>query len=101
MYMMRQLTGEDPDASKDWEQEKGTTEAEMVGWHHQFNGQEFEQTLADGEGQGSLVCCSPQGRKELDMTQQPPYIGFSTIHIFRHPLKILEHIPHRKGVTTI
>ena len=73
----------------------------MIGWHHQFSGQEFEQTLADGEGQGSLVCCSPRGRKELDMTEQQPYIGFSTIHIFRHPLKILEHIPHRKGVTTI
>ena len=42
---------------------------EMVGWHHQFSGQEFEQTLEDGEGQGSLVCCSPWDCKELDMTQ--------------------------------
>ena len=40
----------------------------MVGWHHQLNGHEFEQTLRDSEGQGSLVCCSPQGSKELDTT---------------------------------
>jgi len=44
------------------------TEDEMVGWHHQLNGLEFEQTLGDSEGQGSLVGCSPQGHKELDMT---------------------------------
>ena len=44
------------------------TEDEMVGWHHQLNGLEFEQTLGDSEGQGSLVGCSPQGRKELDVT---------------------------------
>ena len=41
------------------------TEDEMVGWHHRLNGHGFEQTLGDGEGQGSLVCCSPRGRKEL------------------------------------
>ena len=46
------------------------TEDEMVGWHHQLNGHEFEQTLGDGEGQGSLVCCSLWGCKELDMTEQ-------------------------------
>ena len=45
------------------------TEDEMVGWHHQLNGHEFEQTPGDGEGQGSLVCCSPWGHKELDMTE--------------------------------
>ena len=42
------------------------TEDEMAGWHHRLNGYEFEQTLGDSEGQGSLVCCSPWGRKELD-----------------------------------
>ena len=42
----------------------------MVGWHHQLNGHEFEQTLGDGDGQGSLVCCSPWGHKELDMTER-------------------------------
>ena len=55
-----QLIRKDPVAGKDWRQEKGTTEDDMVGWHHQLKGHEFEQTLGDGEGQGSLVCCSPQ-----------------------------------------
>ena len=45
------------------------TEDEMVGWHHQFNGHEFEQTPEDREGQRSLTCCSPWGPKESDMTQ--------------------------------
>ena len=46
------------------------TEDEMVGWHHQLNGHEFEQVPGDGEGQGGLVCCSPWGHKESDMTEQ-------------------------------
>ena len=46
------------------------TEGDMVGWHHRLNGHEFEQALGDGEGQGSLVCCSPWGCKELDVTEQ-------------------------------
>ena len=45
------------------------TKDKMVGWHHQLNGHEFEQTLGDGEGQRSLACCSPWGRKESDMTE--------------------------------
>jgi len=54
-----QPTGKDPDAGKDWgQEEKEVTEDEMVGWHHWFNGHEFEQTLGDSEGQGSLACCS-------------------------------------------
>ena len=51
------LTGKDPDAGKDWRQEKGTTEDEMLGWYHRLDGHEFEQALGVGEGQGSLVCC--------------------------------------------
>ena len=47
---------------------KRTTEDEVVGWHHRLNGHEFVQTLGDGEGQGSLVCCSSWGHKESDMT---------------------------------
>ena len=46
------------------------TEGEMIGWHHQLNGHEFEQTPEDSEGQGSLACCSKWGRKELDKTWQ-------------------------------
>ena len=63
------LIWKDPDAGKDWRQEKWTTEDEMVGWHHQLNGQEFEQALGVGDGQGSLACCSPWGCKESDMTE--------------------------------
>ena len=59
LYGKSQLIGKDPDAGKDWKQEKGTTEDEMVGWSHRLNGHEFEQTPGYGEGQGSLVCCSP------------------------------------------
>ena len=65
-----QLIGKDPDAGKDWRQEeKGITEDKMVGWHHQLNAYEFEQAPGDGEGQGSLGCSSPWGRKELGMTE--------------------------------
>ena len=46
------------------------TEDEMVGWYHQFSGHEFEQALGDGEGQGSLACCSPWGSKESDTTER-------------------------------
>ena len=54
------LTGKDPDAGKDWRQEeKGTAEDEMVGWHHWLYGHEFEQAPGVGDGQGSLACCSP------------------------------------------
>ena len=64
------LIWKDPDARKDWgQEEKEATEDEMVGWHHQLNGNEFEQTWGDGEGQGSLACCSPWGSKELDTTE--------------------------------
>ena len=64
------LNGKDLDAGKDWRQEeKGMTEDEMVGWHHQFNGHEFEQALRIVDGQGSLLCCSPWGREESDMTE--------------------------------
>ena len=61
----------DPEGGKDLgQEEKRTTEDEMVGWYHQLNGHESEQTLGDGEGQGSLACCSPEGCKESDMTEQ-------------------------------
>ena len=61
----------DPDAGKNRRQEeKGTTEDEIVGWHHRPNGLEFEQTLRDSEGQGSLACFSLWGRKESDTTEQ-------------------------------
>ena len=59
------LTGKDPHAGKDWKQEeKETTEDEMVEWHHQLDGHELEQAPGAGDGQGSLACCSPWGHKE-------------------------------------
>ena len=65
------LIGKDPDAGKDWRREqKGMTEDEMVGWHHWFNGHEFEQAPGVGEQQGSLACCCPWGSKESDTTEQ-------------------------------
>ena len=68
--MKSQLIGKDPDAGKDYRQkEKGTTEDEMVGWHHRLNGHEFKQGPGVGEGQGGLVSCNPWGCKESDTTE--------------------------------
>ena len=65
------LIGKDLDAGKDWKQEeKGTTEDEMAGWHHQLDGHEFGWTLAVGVGQGGLACCNSWGRKESEMTER-------------------------------
>ena len=65
------LIGKGPDAGKDWrEEEKGVTENEMIGWHHQLDGHEFEQTPGVGDGQGSLTCCRSWGHKESDTTEQ-------------------------------
>ena len=64
------LIRKDPDPGKYWRQEKGMTEGEMVGWYLWFYGHEFEQAPGDGEGQGSVACCSPWGCKESDMTEQ-------------------------------
>ena len=62
------LIGKDPNGVKNWGQEKGATEDEMVGWHHWLNGHKFEQTHGDSHGQRSLACCSSQGRKEPGTT---------------------------------
>ena len=86
-----------PDAGKDWgQEEKGTTEDEMVGWHHQLNAHEFEQAPEVGDGQGGLVCGSPWGHKESDMTEQlnwllflqfaiHPFLPMETLAIFQFP----------------
>ena len=64
------LTGKDPDAGKDWRQEKqGMTEDELVRWHHQLDEHEFEQAPGVGDRQASLACCSPWGRKWSDTTE--------------------------------
>ena len=64
------LIGKDPDAGRDWgQEEKGMTEDEMAGWHHQLDGHGFEWTLGVGDGQGGLVCCDSWGCKEWDRTE--------------------------------
>ena len=75
------LIWKDPDAGKDWRQEeKGTTEDEMVGWHHWFDGCVFEQALGICEGQGGLACCSPWGCKESDTTEQ---LNWTKLNLFK------------------
>ena len=64
------LMCKDPDAGKDWgQEEKGTTEDETIGWHHQLNGHGFGWPLGVGDGQGGLACCGSWGRRESDMTE--------------------------------
>ena len=70
-HVKSQLIGKDPDAGRDWgQEEKGTTEDEMAGWHHRLNAHEFGWTPGVGNGQGGLACCDSWGRKESDMTEQ-------------------------------
>ena len=65
------LIGKDSDAGRDWgQEEKGTTEDEMAGWHHGLDGRESEWTPGVGDGQGGLVCCDSWGRKESDTTER-------------------------------
>ena len=80
------LIWKDPDAGKDWGWEKkGTTEDEMVGWHHQLNGHGFGWTLGVGDGQGGLGCCSSWSCKESDMTEQLNWTELSkTLFSFKH-----------------
>ena len=76
------LIGKDSDAGRDWgQEEKGTTEDEMAGWHHRLNGCEFEWTLGIGDGQGGLACCDSWGQKELDTTEQLNWIDW-VCHLF-------------------
>ena len=64
------LIGKDPDAGRDWgQEEKGMTEDEMAGWHHQLDGREFEWILGVDDGQGGLACCNSWGHKESDTTE--------------------------------
>ena len=79
------LIWEDPNAGRDWGQvEKGTTEDEMVDWHHRLHGHEFGWTLGVSDGQGVLACCSPWGYKESDMTEQLNWTGQYLINYLRY-----------------
>ena len=110
--MQRTDIGKDPDAGQDWRQEeKGTTEDEMVGWHHQLSGHEFEQAPGKWWKTGSLAYCSPWGRRESDTTEwlnnnnyklgyrhiESFYGGFIfdvILIIWRHFSYILRHITY-------
>ena len=71
------LIGKDSDAGRDWgQEEKGTTEDEMAGWHHRLNGLEFEWTPGVGDGQGGRACCNSWGRKESDTTERLNWTAF-------------------------
>ena len=73
------LIRKDPNAGKDWgQEEKGTTEDEMVGWHHWLDRHEFEQALGVGDGQGSLTCWNPWGCKELDKNNWNDWLSLHT-----------------------
>ena len=70
-FLLTWLIGKDSDAGRDWgQEEKGTTEDEMAGWHHWLDGRESQWTPGIGDGQGGLVCCDSWGRKESDTTEQ-------------------------------
>ena len=80
----------DPDAGKDWRQEeKGTTEDEMVGWHHRLNGHGCGWTPGAADGQGGLACCGPWGRKESDTTERLNWIDMSIPYFSPAPISPL------------
>ena len=76
------LIGKDSDAGRDWgQEEKGTTEDEMAGWHNWLDGRESEWTPGVGEGQGGLACCNSWGHKESDMTERLNWTELNKINI--------------------
>ena len=94
------LTGKDPDAGRDWgQEEKGTTEDEMAGWHHRLDGHEFEWTPGVGDGQGGLACCDSWGHKELDTTERLNWteylvnIWHTIQHVFRKHSLSIQYVP--------
>ena len=81
------LIGKDSDAGRDWgQEEKGTTEDEMAGWHHWLDGREFGWTPRVGDRQGGLACCDSWGHKESDTTERLNWLTDHTINIWRHEL---------------
>ena len=105
------LIWKDPEAGKDWRQEeKGATEDKMVWWHHWLIGHEFEQTPGDSEGQESLVCCSPWGHKESDMTERLKnnkvilmllFGGALSKKLWSRPRQFHRHIPTSASVSSL
>ena len=88
------LIRKEPDAGKDWRQEeKRMKEDEIVGWHHQLDGHEFEQASGVGDGQGSLECYSPWGCKESNMTEQLNWTEskYQNAYCYIFPQKMFKH----------
>ena len=78
------LIWKDPHVGKDWRQEEtGSTDDEMVVWHHRLNGHEFEQDLGIGDGQGNMTCFSPWDCKELDTTEELNWTDWQTSMMYR------------------
>ena len=90
------LIGKDPDAGRDWEQEeKGTTEDEMAGWHHWLDGREFEWTPGVDDGQGDLACCDSWSCKELDMTE---WLNWTEDHVWVSQVAlVVKNLPANVG----
>ena len=87
------LIGKDSDAGRDWgQEEKGTTEDKMAGWHHWLDGHESEWTPGVGDGQGGLACCDSWGRKESDMTERLIWSEATLLNLVSHPKG---HIMHK------
>ena len=99
------LVWKDPDSGKDWgQEEKGTTKAEMVGWHHQHSGHGFGLTLRVGDGQGGLVYCGSWGRKELDTTERLNWTDVLHYINLRHGswvTHIVKWLPQQVELTSI
>ena len=96
------LIGKVSEAGRDWvQEEKGTTEDEMAGWHHWLKGHEFEWTLGVGDGQGGLACCDSWGRKESDMTEQLNWTELNWIVVRNIQLEILQKVNNIGTLKTI
>ena len=98
------LIGKDADARMNWgQEEKGTTEDEMAGWHHQLDGHESEWTLGVGDGQGGLACCDSWGRKQPDTTEWLNYFLWGWIYSYTAiiPLSHLRNLKLKKYHLTI
>ena len=91
------LIWKDPDAGKDWRQEKGATEDEMVGWHHQLNGHEFEWTPRVGDGQGGLASCGSWCHKESDTTEWLNWNFHSPLSLSSRGSLVLPHCHKGRG----
>ena len=89
--------GKDFDAGRDWgQEEEGTTEDEMAGWHHRLDGREFEWTLGVGDGQGGLACCDSWGCKELDTTER---LNWTELNLYVLPI-IFHHVNQPKWLSS-